>query len=83
MTRRPADLLPDEMETLAEQIGELAHSEEDVLTYAMFPEIGRMFLEQRANGTLQPEPLEPIASKDQESATTAPTEKRHWKRNIT
>jgi len=56
---RPADLLPPELDDLRAQIGELAKSEEDVLTYAMFPEIGREFLEGRAAGTLQPEPLEP------------------------
>jgi pyruvate carboxylase subunit B len=56
---RPADLLPPEMETLRAQIGELAKSEEDVLIYAMFPEVGRQFLEQRAQGQLCPEPIEP------------------------
>ncbi|MEQ6341467.1 MAG: sodium-extruding oxaloacetate decarboxylase subunit alpha [Gammaproteobacteria bacterium] len=55
---RPADLLKDEMETLRNDIGVLATSEEDVLSYAMFPEIARTFLEQRATGTLVPEPLE-------------------------
>ncbi len=59
---RPADLLKDEMEDLRGEIGELAHSDEDVLTYAMFPELGRDFLEHRAEGTLMPEPLEPIGS---------------------
>jgi pyruvate carboxylase subunit B len=54
---RPADLLPAELHKLREQIGELAQSEEDVLTYAMFPDIGKTFLEQREAGTLQPEPL--------------------------
>jgi pyruvate carboxylase subunit B len=58
---RPADLLQPEMEKLREAIGTLARSEEDVLTYAMFPEIGRDFLERRASGTLNPEALEPIA----------------------
>ena len=52
---------------------ELAKSEEDVLTYAMFPEIGRQFLEQRAAGTLKPEPLEPPTSKESASEA-APTE---------
>ena len=56
---RPADLIPDELERLRKEIGPLAHSEEDVLTYAMFPDIGREFLEQRDAGTLVPEPLEP------------------------
>ena len=55
---RPADLLKDEMESLRHDIGVLANCEEDVLSYAMFPEIGRTFLEQRAAGTLVPEPLE-------------------------
>jgi pyruvate carboxylase subunit B len=54
---RPADLLPDEMDTLREAIGDLAHNEEDVLTCAMFPDIGREFLEHRQQGTLVPEPL--------------------------
>ena len=56
---RPADLLEDEMDTLREAIGTLAQSEEDVLIYAMFPEIGREFLQARAENRLEPEPLEP------------------------
>ena len=48
------------MENLRESIGELATSEEDVLTCAMFPEIGRDFLEQRSKNTLAAEPLEQI-----------------------
>jgi pyruvate carboxylase subunit B len=69
---RPADLLPPEMERLGADAGGLAESPEDVLTFAMFPEIGRQFLEQRAAGTLVPEPLEPPPSRD--SAKSAPTE---------
>ncbi len=57
---RPADLLKPEMSKLREEIGALARSEEDVLTYAMFPDIGRKFLEERAAGTLAPEVLLPI-----------------------
>jgi len=57
---RPADLLKPEMTKLRAEIGELAQSEEDVLTYAMFPDIGRKFLEERKAGTLVPEPLLPI-----------------------
>ena len=62
ITCRPADLLEPEMDRLRHEIGELAKSEEDVLTYAMFPEIGRTFLEERAAGTLKPEELTPIPS---------------------
>jgi pyruvate carboxylase subunit B len=56
---RPADLIPNELHKLREQIGALAKSEEDVLTFAMFPDIGRTYLEQRAAGTLQPESIMP------------------------
>jgi pyruvate carboxylase subunit B len=54
---RPADLLPNELMHLKQEIGELALSDEDVLLYCMFPEIGRQFLEQRKNNVLIPEPL--------------------------
>ncbi len=57
---RPADLLVPELDKLRKDIGELAKSEEDVLTFAMFPDIGRKFLEEREAGTLQPEVLLPI-----------------------
>jgi pyruvate carboxylase subunit B len=57
---RPADLLKPELSRLREEIGSLAKSEEDVLTYAMFPDIGRKFLEERASGSLTPEILLPI-----------------------
>ncbi|MBF0255513.1 MAG: sodium-extruding oxaloacetate decarboxylase subunit alpha [Gammaproteobacteria bacterium] len=68
---RPADLLPPELERLREEVVGLAKSEEDVLTYAMFPEVGRKFLEEREAGTLVPEALKPIKSDD---GRVAPTE---------
>jgi len=73
---RPADLLEPEMEALQESCGALAKSEEDVLTCAMFPEIGREYLEQREAGNLVPEPLEPRKAEGGESAptTAAPVE---------
>ncbi|GMR16869.1 MAG: sodium-extruding oxaloacetate decarboxylase subunit alpha [Gammaproteobacteria bacterium] len=55
---RPADLIPNEMDKLRKDIGILAHNEEDVLTYAMFPDIGRTFLQERDQGKLVPEALE-------------------------
>ena len=59
---RPADLIPDEMDKLRKEISDLAKSEEDTLTYAMFPDLGREYLEQRQAGTLVPEALEPADS---------------------
>jgi pyruvate carboxylase subunit B len=71
---RPADRLKPEMHRLREEIGELAQSEEDVLTYAMFPEIGRRFLEERAAGTLKPEELKPRARAEATAPAYAPTD---------
>ena len=65
---RPADLLKPEMDRLRNEIGSLAKSEEDVLTYAMFPDIGRKFLEERAAGTLEPEVLLPVPNGDERPA---------------
>lgn len=71
---RPADLLAPELDRLRDEIGELAASEEDVLTFAMFPDLGRSFLEERAAGTLKPEPLLPADTSSAEASTSVPTE---------
>ncbi|MDD1611795.1 MAG: sodium-extruding oxaloacetate decarboxylase subunit alpha [Methylococcaceae bacterium] len=70
---RPADLLKPELEHLREEIGHLALNDQDVLIYAMFPEVGKQFLEQRSSDNLVPEPLEiePVAT---EGIKKAPTE---------
>jgi pyruvate carboxylase subunit B len=70
---RPADLLKPELEHLREEIGHLALNDEDVLSYAMFPEVGKQFLELRSTGHLVPEPLE-IAVNTAGGVQKAPTE---------
>ncbi|HWT28676.1 MAG TPA: sodium-extruding oxaloacetate decarboxylase subunit alpha, partial [Methylophilaceae bacterium] len=57
ITCRPADLLEDEMDKLRAESENLAKSEEDVLTYAMFPDLAKTFLQERNAGSLKPEPL--------------------------
>ena len=47
---RPADLIPPGYEKAKAEIGELAKSEEDVLSYALFPQVARPFLERRGRG---------------------------------
>lgn len=44
---RPANHLEPELATLSAEIGDLAKNEEDVLTYALFPQVGKKYLEQR------------------------------------
>jgi pyruvate carboxylase subunit B len=56
---RPADLLEDELDKLRQEAEGLARSEGDVLTYAMFPDLARTFFQERAAGSLKPEPLLP------------------------
>ncbi|MDP2030751.1 MAG: sodium-extruding oxaloacetate decarboxylase subunit alpha [Thiobacillus sp.] len=63
---RPADLLGDELDKLRGEIEGLAKSDEDVLTYAMFPEIGKTWLQERAAGSLKPEQLLPPQSASQQ-----------------
>ena len=70
---RPADLLEDEMYKLTTEIGELAETVEDVLIYAMFPDLGEDFLQQRKNNTLVPEALEP-PQKNNSAGNPAPVE---------
>ena len=54
---RPADLLDDEMDKLRQESEAWAKSEEDVLTYAMFPDLAKTFLQERNAGSLKPEQL--------------------------
>ena len=70
---RPADLLKAELEHLRQEIGHLANNDEDVLSYAMFPEVGKQFLELRSTDHLVPEPLE-LAADAAGAAQKAPTE---------
>jgi len=68
---RPADALEPELQKLRKEIADLAKSDEDVLTYAMFPDLGREFLQQRADGTLKPEPLLPPQSSQRAAGSVA------------
>jgi oxaloacetate decarboxylase alpha subunit len=65
ITCRPADLLEPEMDKLTDELNKLAAEKgiklasdavDDVLTYALFPQIGLKFLENRGN----PEAFEPV-----------------------
>ncbi|MDX1810909.1 MAG: pyruvate carboxylase subunit B, partial [Gammaproteobacteria bacterium] len=74
ITCRPADLLQPEMKKLHVEVDGLAESDEDVLTFAMFPDIGRDFLEKRKTGELVPEPLEPPLADNAAVCGVAPDE---------
>ena len=74
VTCRPADLLKPEMESLTDDLAALAKDKgfllaeeqvDDVLTYALFPQIGLKFLQNRGN----PDAFEPAPGKEPEVAT--------------
>ncbi|GLC29880.1 oxaloacetate decarboxylase subunit alpha [Clostridium omnivorum] len=49
ITVRPADLLEPEIEKYRAEIGDLATSTEDLLSYILFPQVARKFFEDRLN----------------------------------
>ena len=74
ITCRPADLLEPEMAKLQNETERFAQSEEDVLTYAMFPDIGKTFLQERNAGSLKPEALLSKEEVNTSAARFAPNE---------
>lgn len=47
ITCRPADLIPDELDTLKEEMSQWSQQDEDVLTYALFPQVATDFFKYR------------------------------------
>ncbi|HPU21981.1 MAG TPA: oxaloacetate decarboxylase subunit alpha [Thermoclostridium caenicola] len=47
ITCRPADLIPNELDKIREEMAEYMEQEEDVLTYAMYPQVAAKFFEYR------------------------------------
>ncbi|HGF7191019.1 TPA: sodium-extruding oxaloacetate decarboxylase subunit alpha [Vibrio cholerae] len=77
ITCRPADLLQDELDHLTKELLEKAQVEkitladakvDDVLTYALFPQVGLKFLKNRHN----PEAFEPAPGKEPAPVEIAP-----------
>ncbi|TYA69637.1 oxaloacetate decarboxylase subunit alpha [Vibrio cholerae] len=77
ITCRPADLLQDELDHLTKELLEKAQVEkitladakvDDVLTYALFPQVGLKFLKNRHN----PDAFEPAPGKEPAPVATAP-----------
>lgn len=74
ITTRPADLLEPELEKARKEIGPLARSEEDLLSYVLFPQVAKEFLEWRESGAgLEKEVVAAIAAALVASQPTAPT----------
>ena len=79
VTCRPADLLEPELESLTSELRKISKDEgikletgereiDDVLTYALFPQIGLKFLKNRGN----PDAFEPAPTGEEEAQKPAP-----------
>jgi len=62
ITGRPADLLEPKMEKLRNELIGLVSNEEDIISYALFPQVARRFFEFRKTGKYQEE--QPSARKE-------------------
>jgi pyruvate carboxylase subunit B len=73
---RPADLLEPEMEKARQEAGSRAKSDEDVISYVLFPKIFAEFAELREKGFPPEEPKKPAASAgpSETGPTLAPSE---------
>ncbi len=50
ITSRPADLLEPKMDKIRKEAKDLAKSEEDLISYALFPQVARRFLDMKHTG---------------------------------
>jgi len=62
ITVRPADLIAPEMDKLREDTKEFARSEEDVLSYALFPQVAEKFLRERNAPKAAPAPAPAVSA---------------------
>ncbi len=76
VTSRPADRLKPELKKLKAALEGTTNKLEDILSYALFPNVAAEFFEQRAKGELKPEPieLESDDEKDKAQELRAPRE---------
>ncbi len=75
ITGRPADVLEPELENARKEAGALAHSDEDVLSYVLFPQVAREFFEWREAGAgIENEVVAAIAAALAQAQPAAPVQ---------
>ena len=74
ITSRPADSLKPEIANIKAKSESFAKSDEDILTYAMFPDVATTFLQERNAGSLESEELLNQDEEMQKGDHYAPTE---------
>lgn len=81
ITCRPADLLEPKLDKLRDEIKDLAISQEDVLSYAMFPQVARKFFEARKRGETGPH-RKAVSIKPGAPADTSGTKRTKEAKNV-
>lgn len=61
IANRPADNLDPELDAARKELSDHTVTEEDVLSYALFPSVTLQYIDERERGELKPEILEPLA----------------------
>ncbi len=74
ITCRPADKLKPEIDNLRVKAEEIIKNDEDLLTYAMFPDLATSYLKERNAGSLVPEELLIKSDVNDQSNRYAPSE---------
>ena len=67
-------MLKPELDTYRKELGDLAQSEEDVLSYALFPQVAKKLIEARRDGTVPSgadKTVSPAPASAKPAATTA------------
>jgi pyruvate/oxaloacetate carboxyltransferase len=59
VTGRPADYIEPELEEAKKKIGDLAKTQEDLLTYALYPSTGEQFLKWKYGVEPMPDSVKP------------------------
>jgi oxaloacetate decarboxylase alpha subunit len=77
ITCRPADLIEPELESIKAKIKDLMVQDEDVLSYALLPQVAETFFKNRRDGII-PEDSKPLPPK---AATPAPAPKQEQNGN--
>jgi len=72
ITGRPADYIDETLAQYEEQIGNLARSEEDIISYALFPNAARKYFERRHHGVEKDVFLEQDETEENATAVAAP-----------
>lgn len=81
-TGRPADLIKNEYDLMKKEIGNLAKSDEDILTYACFPQIAKDYLKKKYFEKIETKAKTKIKEKEKEKEREKNEETKIYNINV-